>query len=427
MNKNIKIIRFLVVILIAGLIGYYIGVTKVSFQWENYRPNVTILSKEPPSSAATTLDLSLLWEVLNRLEESYYDKTSLKAQDLVSGAISGMVSGIGDPYTVFLPKKQNTDFKQGLAGQFEGIGAELGMGEDKQIIVVSPLDGSPALKAGIKPGDAIIKVNGESTYGWTLSQAVDKIRGPKATTVTITLVGKNDKKARDINITRDTIKVNSVTSWVKPVKDIEQIQKKSAIISSSLNDSVAYIRLSQFGDSTNTEWLAQVNKLVTAIQNNKNFKGVILDLRNNPGGYLTEAQFISGEFLPEGVVVVSQEDGKGEKVSLRVNRTGLLKNYPVLVLINKGSASASEIVAAALSENGKAKLLGETSFGKGTIQSAEELGDGAGLHITIAKWLTPNDNWVHKKGITPDIVVELNEKEPDRDTQLEKAVEELVK
>lgn len=426
MNNNIKIIRLLLIVLVSGLIGYYIGVTKISLQWNNYKPTVTVIGKEPPSSSDTTLDLTLLWEVLSRLQQSYYDKSALKAQDLVNGAISGMVSGIGDPYTVFLPKKQNTDFKQGLAGQFEGIGAELGMEEDKQIIVVAPLDGSPAQKAGIKPSDAIVKVNDESTYGWTLTQAVEKIRGPKGTPVVLTIVGKNDKKPRDVSIVRDTIKVDSVVSWVKQVKDVENIQKKSDVLSTHANDAIAYIRLSQFGDSTNSEWLTQINKLVTTLQNAKNFKGIILDLRNNPGGYLTEAQFIAGEFLPEQTLVVSQEDGRGEKGSLRVNRTGLLKTQPLIVLINKGSASASEIVAAALSENGRATLVGETSFGKGTIQSAEELGDGAGLHITIAKWLTPHDNWVHKKGITPDIEVALIDDQPDRDTQLEKAIEELV-
>lgn len=424
---NIRIIRFLLVVLVAGLIGYFIGVTKVNLAWQNYRPHLTVVNKEPPSIAQTTLNLSLLWDVLSRLENSYYDKSALNPTDLVNGAISGMVAGIGDPYTVFLPKKQNTDFKQGLAGQFEGIGAELGMDDDKQIIVISPIDGSPAQKAGVRAGDAILKVGDESTYGWTLSQAVEKIRGPKGTEILITLAGKNDKKAKELKIVRDTIKVNSVASWVKPVKDIENISSKSAALAPHGSDQIAYIRLSQFGDSTNNEWLSQINKLSTSLSGKENFKGIIFDLRNNPGGYLTEAQFIAGEFLPEGVVVVSQEDGTGEKVSLRVNRNGLLKTPPVIVLINKGSASASEIVAAALSENNRAKLLGETSFGKGTIQSAEDLGEGAGIHITIAKWLTPRDNWIHKKGLKPDIEVQLSDKEPERDIQLEKAIEELVK
>jgi len=401
-----------------------LGTTKVSFEWKNYKPQVNVLSKEPPTSTAfTNVDFALFWRVWEKLENSYYDKKALNPEKALYGAISGMVESLDDPYTVFLPPTENNDFKQGLAGKFEGIGAELGM-KGKQIIVIAPLDGSPAQKAGIKAQDAILKVNDKTTFGWTLSQAVEKIRGPKGTEVVLTVQHKDAAKSQDIKIIRDTITVKSLTTWIKKVKDIENIKKDA--LKGKENTSVAYIRLSQFGDSTNQEWVSLINKLSIDISNDKSVRGIIFDLRNNPGGYLSDATFISSEFLKDGNVVI-QEKGSGEKVPFAVSRKGLLLNVPLVVLINKGSASASEIVAGALRDHNRAKLIGETSFGKGTIQEADDLGNGAGLHVTIAKWLTPKEEWVNGKGLKPDIEVLLDEKDPDRDTQLEKAILELVK
>jgi carboxyl-terminal processing protease len=188
----------------------------------------------------------------------------------------------------------------------------------------------------------------------------------------------------------------------------------------------AYIRLSQFGDNTNSEWVGLVRGLSDQINKDKNIKGIVFDLRNNPGGYLTDATFITSEFIKKGLVVVSQDSGVNQEKMLAA-RDGLLLNPKLVVLINKGSASASEIVAGALRDHKRATLVGETSFGKGTIQQAEDLGDGAGLHVTIAKWLTPNGIWVNGNGLTPDVSVKLDAKDPSRDTQLEKAVQELLK
>jgi carboxyl-terminal processing protease len=420
---NMRIIRFFLIILSAGLIGYYIGVTKVSYDWSNYRPQISVASKEPPASMQN-LDLKQFWTVLNKLETGYYDPKAIDSQKLLNGAISGMVNSLDDPYTMYLPAQQNQDFKQGLAGKFEGIGAELGM-KGKQIIVVAPLDGSPSQKAGIKAGDAVVKVDDKVTLGWTLNQAVEKIRGPKGTPVTLTVVHKSGDKPVDIKINRDTIQVKTIVSWIKNVKDIEGITQTNAL-KASPTDKVAYVRLSQFGDTANQEWVNFANNLALKMQTDKSIKGVVLDLRNNPGGYLTDAVFISSEFLKNGTVVI-QDDGKGNQVKMDVSRKGLLTDIPVLILINKGSASASEIVSGALRDHKRAQLVGETSFGKGTIQQAEDLGGGAGLHVTVAKWLTPNQTWVHTKGLTPDIPVALDTKDPARDTQLEKAVEVLVK
>lgn len=418
---KVQTLRILLIILIAFFLGYYFGINKVSTDWKNYKPSITVVNKEPPSNLKP-VDFSQFWNVWQKLEASYYDKKAIEPQKLLNGAISGMVSSLDDPYTVYLPPKQNTDFKEGLAGQFQGIGAELGM-KDKQIIVVAPLEGMPAEKAGVKSEDAILKVDDQPTAGWILSKAVEKIRGPKGTKVTITVLHKGQEKPVDIAISRDTITVKSVNGWIKEIKSIKGIK---SITGTTGKEKIAYIRLSQFGDNTNQEWLAVVNKLALDMQKDKSVKGVIFDIRNNPGGYLTDATFIASEFIEKGTVVI-QDRGNGDRNIFSVNRKGLLLKVPVAVLINKGSASASEIVAGALRDHNRAKLIGETSFGKGTIQQAEDLGGGAGLHVTIAKWLTPNETWVHGKGLEPDIKVALDEKDPTRDFQLEKAVEELVK
>ncbi len=426
-NKKVFIkpqnIRVLIAVILSGVIGYYIGVTKIAVDWKNFQPHIQVSSKQPPASVSH-IDFSPMWTVLQRIESQYYDKQALDPQKVLNGAIMGMVESLDDPYTVYLPPAQNDDFKEVMAGKFEGIGAELGMRE-KQIIVVSPIDGSPAKKAGIKGGDAILKVDDQVTYGWTIAQAVDKIRGPKGTNVTLLVLHEGEREAKPVTITRDTITIKSITSWIKPVKDVENI-KETSLLKQQADTKIAYIRLSQFGDSTNNEWIKVTNDVNLTIEKDSSIKGIVLDLRNNPGGYLNDAVFIASEFVKNGTIVM-QEDREGNRLKMDVTRQGLLTDVPVIVLINKGSASASEIVAGALFDHGRAKLVGEQSFGKGTVQAAEELGGGAGLHVTIAKWLTPKGTWVHEKGLTPDFVVELDKKDASHDTQLERAIEELVK
>jgi len=423
--KKLKSLQLILLLIISGLIGYYFGINNVKVSWKNYTPSLTVVNKEAPTSL-TNIDFSNFWTVWQKLETSYYDKIKLDPQKMLNGAIEGMVGSLGDPYTMYLPPVANTSFKDGMAGQFSGIGAELGT-KDKQIIVIAPIAGSPAEKVGIKAGDAILKVNGELITDWTLPATVEKIRGPKGTSVALTILHKDSKSPIDVKIVRDIITVKSVAGWVKDVENIDGIK-----ISKNQKGKVAYIRLSQFGDSTNNDWLAIVNKISLEMQGNKNIKGLILDLRNNPGGYLTDAVFIASDFLKQGTPVVLEEDGQTARITLSVTRRGLMYDVPLKVLINRGSASASEIVSGALRDNkinGKSRaiLIGETSFGKGTIQQADDLGNGAGLHITIAKWLTPDGTWVHGKGLKPDIEVALDAKDPSHDTQLEKAVLELLK
>jgi carboxyl-terminal processing protease len=422
-NMNSSKLRLIVSFLIVGLIGYFIGVSKIAIDWKGYQPHVEISSKEPPPSI-THLDFSMFWTVLNKIENTYYDKKAIDPQKLLNGAISGMVSSLDDPYTVYLPPAQNNDFKQGLAGKFEGIGAELGM-KGKQVIIVAPLDGGPAQKSGIRAGDMIVKVDDQMIAGWNLNQVVSKIRGPKGTDVTIGIVRKEGEQPKDIKIVRDTITVKSLTSWTKAVKDIDEIKQTEAL-KPSAEKKVVYVRLSQFGDSTNDEWQRLAAEIDRKMASDQNIKGIVFDLRNNPGGYLTDAVYIASEFIKEGTAVM-QEDKNQERESYPVSGKGLLTDVPVIVLINKGSASASEIVAGALRDHERAQLVGDTSFGKGTIQQAEDLGGGAGLHVTIAKWLTPDGIWVHTKGLEPDIKVEVDKEDQAHDIQLEKAIEELVK
>lgn len=411
----------ILIALICLLVGYYFGINKVNFDWKSYHPSISVESKEPPTGV-TNVDFTQFWNVWEKLQSDYYDKTKVDPQKMLNGAIEGMVGSLDDPFTLYLPPTQNTDFKQGLAGQFEGIGAELGL-SGKQIIIIAPINGSPAQKAGLRAGDEILAVDGQSTASWSLSQVVDKIRGAKGSDVTLTIMHKGDKTSKDYKITRDVITVKSVTAWVKKVSDIDSISidKKYA------NEKVAYVDLSQFGDNTNSEWLSAINQLNLDINKTGGVKGIVFDLRNNPGGYLTDAVFVASEFLPEGSTVVSEEDKTGSNI-LKANRKGLFTDNgtPIVVLINKGSASASEIVAGALRDNGRAKLVGETSFGKGTVQQAEDLGGGAGLHVTIAKWLTPNGTWVNGKGLTPDVSASLDPAHPEMDNQLGKAVLQLV-
>jgi carboxyl-terminal processing protease len=422
--KN-KTLQMLLVILLTFFVGFLVGTFKVNLDWKNYKPVFNISGKEPPAGVIN-IDFNPFWNVWQSLQANYYDKSKLDQQKMLDGAISGMVAALGDPFTMYLPPVQNSDFKQSLAGQFSGIGAELGT-KGKDIIVIAPLDGSPAEKDGIKAGDIVLKVDGQPVAGVDLAKVVTQIRGAKGTPVTLTVEHTNGKQA-DITIVRDTITVKSVVMNIQSAKcsDSGCTNVSKDACSGNGCTEFAYIRLSQFGDNTNAEWESLVKGIAEKINQDKNIKGVVFDLRNNPGGYLTDAQFIASEFLPMGTEVVSEDNGIAQN-QLNVQRQGLLLTPKIVILINKGSASASEIVSGALRDNKRAILVGETSYGKGTVQEAQDLGDGSGLHVTIAKWLTPNGTWVNGKGLTPDVAVQLDPKNPAEDTQLDKAVYELLK
>jgi carboxyl-terminal processing protease len=417
-TKIRNIILVIGAVVLIGGIGYRLGEKHATTIIEQ---PATVVGIEAPASVR--VDFSLFWDVWQRIHTFYIDRSSIDTQKLVWGAISGMVNALDDPYTVFLPPKENESFKEDIGGSFQGIGAQLGM-KDGKIIIQTPLKGSPAEKMGLKPMDWILKVDTEDTVGWTLTQAVSKIRGTKGTTVTLSVLHEKADKPVDITITRDEIVVPSVDSWIKEPKDITEITGVPGVSRIlGTNKRIAYIYLSRFGDRTNEEWLKAVTTIVEAEASGVN--GLVFDLRNNPGGYLDGAVFITSEFIKSGTVV-TQTNSDGTKETLTVNRKGQLTTIPMVVLINKGSASAAEIVAGALKDYKRATIVGETSFGKGSVQSPQELKGGAGIHITTGKWLLPKGDWINKKGIIPDVEVKLDTYEATQDAQLEKAIELLL-
>ncbi len=399
-NFVIKInLGTLLIVSLVFILGWQLGHRDYQLSWQSNQSNI---------NKNSTVDFKLFWQTWNLLSLKYIDNKSIDPQKLYYGAIAGMVAAIGDPYTVFLPPESQKSTKEQLGGAFEGVGIQLGYNKDKRLVVIAPLKDTPADKAGVKAGDLIIEINSKDTSNLSLPEAVGLIRGKKGTTVKLALYRENENKPRDITLTRDTIVVKTVEYSAKTTKSGKDI---------------AYLRVSGFGEKTKDEWDSAVKDALT-----EDPKGVIVDVRNNPGGFLEVSVYLASEFLSGGKVVL-QEDGQGVKQDLSVMRTGQMLDIPLVVLINKGSASASEILAGAMQDRKRGTLVGEQSFGKGTIQSAEDLPENTGIHITTAKWLTPNGRWIHNIGLTPDIKVEIpadwTNQQPD--PQLEKALEILDK
>ncbi len=390
------------------LIGWQLGGYQVRLKAPNGIPQVNFLNQNTPQDKQN-VDFKLFWDTWDLVSKEYVDKKAIDPQKMFYGAIQGMVSAVGDPYTVFLPPEQQKVTSEELGGSFEGVGMQLGFNKDKRLIVMAPLKDSPAEKAGLLPGDFIVKINDKDSSNFSIQEAVNLIKGPKGTEVNLEIYHEGDDKTKSVKIIRDTIKINSVVYSPKKTPQGKR---------------VAYIQLTRFGERTFDEWSEAVSDaLATAPQ------GVVLDLRNNPGGYLDGAVYIGSEFIESGDIVL-WENSKGERNGLKVNRQGKLLNVPLIVMTNKGSASASEIVAGAVQDLKRGKILGDQSFGKGTIQDTKDLPGGTGIHITTAKWLTPNGRWIHGVGLTPDIkVIPTDEQLKDltKDVQLEAALSELDK
>ena len=361
-------------------------------------PKITVLNSETPEDIQ--VDFAPFWEGWHKVTTEYLERNKIDPQELLYGSIAGMVKAVGDPYTVFLSPDSNSEFQLSLAGKYEGVGIEIAVRDDK-LIVIAPIDGTPADKAGVLAGDFIISIDGEDSIDITVQDAVQKIRGEKGTEVILTLQRGN--KILDVKITRDQIILKSVE-----YKD--------------LGDGIGYLKISRFGGETLNEWNNAVSDLVS-----KGHKKVILDMRNNPGGRLDQAISIAGDFVPKGSVILQEEDASGRKIPFESDVDPRLQNVEVIVLINKGSASASEIVAGTLRDLRGIRLVGETSFGKGTVQRVDDLPDGSGLHLTFAKWLTPKGTWVHDVGLKTDVEVKLTEDDikNDKDPQLDRAKELL--
>jgi len=329
---------------------------------------------------------------------------------MIYGAIKGMVSSLKDPYTVFFNPKEAKTFLEDVNGSFEGVGMEVGI-KERQFQVVSPLEGTPAQKAGLRPGDKIVKVGDTSTDGISVEEAVNLIRGPKGTEVTLTIMRQGWQSTRDFKIKRAVIKVPSLTWKLISSEDGKPNE----------NGDIAYIDLYQFSEKARSDFRETAINIL-----NSPAKKIILDLRGNPGGYLEIAQNIAGWFLKNGQTVVIEDFGKKQDQEIyKAKGNAQFLDYPLVVLINKGSASASEILASALRDNRAIKLIGETSFGKGCVQELTNLKGKSSLKITVANWLTPKGNLIANKGLKPDIEVEMTENDysEGNDPQLGKAIE----
>ena len=399
-----KSILYFLVGLIIFTGGYFLGVKGYKVQVENSK-TVKVVRELPLDKS--NVDFSLFWKVWDTLSTRYFDKSKINQKSMVYGAIAGMVSAVGDPYTVFLPPTDNKVVNEDLSGSFEGIGIEIGF-RGNQLTVVSPLPDSPAQKAGIKAGDFIVGIKDEAkkvdrgTVGISLPDAVKIIRGGAGSKVTLLLT--RDGKDTPILVTVERAKLNI------PSVTLNYVGKN-----------IAHLRIIKFGGTTLSEWDKEVSEIVA----NKNTKGIVLDLRNNPGGYLEASVDIAGEFLKTGSVGVIEEDSNGAKTEFKTQRMGKLTQIPLVVLVNGGSASASEILAGALRDNKRAKVVGEKTFGKGSIQEPLDFSGGSGIHITIARWLTPSGFWVNEKGLIPDTEIKFDENSKT-DNQLEEAIKLII-
>ncbi|EHB54653.1 MULTISPECIES: S41 family peptidase [Paenibacillus] len=320
-----------------------------------------------------------LGTALDLIEDNYYK--DVDRSKLVDGAINGMMEALGDPYSNYMGEESAKQFTESIAGSFSGIGAEVSS-QDGNVVVVSPIKGSPADKAGIRAKDTILSVNGESLQGLDLNAAVAKIRGPKGSKAVLKIKRAGSDEPIELVIVRDDVSLETVTARME-------------------KDGIGIIEITQFSSNTGERFTEELEKL-----EKQGMKGLVIDVRNNPGGVLSEVIGITENFVPKGKLIVQVED-KDKKREKHVSN-GQAKPYPITVLMNKGSASASEILAGALQESAGATLVGEHSFGKGTVQTSfeKQLGDGSLLKVTIAKWLTPNGTWIHEKGIEPDIKVD---------------------
>ena len=386
-------IRTLLVAISAGVIflsGWGIGSGRIVLNRDQ------LLNKSVQENGQDNLDYTSVEQVYDVLRRQYDGE--LDVDELMDGLKAGLAGATGDPYTEYLSQEEAKEFDNQLSGTFTGIGAELGKNASDNIVVISPISGFPAEKAGLKAQDVIVEVDGEDALSWTVSEAVSKIRGEKGTTVKLKVV-RNKSQEVDIEITRDTITLPSVESKV-------------------LDGNVGYIKISRFGEDT-----VQLARKAALDLKTKNVKGIVLDLRNDPGGLLDASVGVSSLWLDPGKTVL--EEKRDDKVikTFRASGTPVLKGVKTIVLINEGSASASEIVAGALKDNGVATLMGVKSYGKGSVQQLERLGDGSMLKVTIARWFTPSGINIDKEGIEPDQKVERTEEDfkNQRDPQLDAA------
>jgi len=395
---------------LAGLlllvVGFGAGVGAMWFAGDGLQRAVsTLISGQPGPAAAASPEesITLLEDIWTILQEEYVDPEQLDNQKLLHGAASGMVQAVGDPHTVFVEPLSASIMDQDMQGSFEGIGASVDMVEGK-IVITRPLADSPALRAGLEAGDIILAVDGQSLEGKSLMEAISMIRGPRGTVVRLLIQRKGVAEPFVVPVTRDTVELLTVDYRM-------------------LEGDIAYVRVTEFNAIARDRLRDALEELLA-----EDPKGLILDLRSNPGGYLDTAVEVAGEFLPKGTLVLTERERDREPKEYRVRKHGLATDLPLVVLVDGGSASASEIVAGAIRDHGRGILIGETTYGKGSVQNPHRLADGSSLRVTVARWYLPNGDHLDGKGIVPDIQVSRTPEQAQAgaDPQLDRAVAYLI-
>jgi carboxyl-terminal processing protease len=403
MEKFLKIKQYPVTVFLIFLFfifGVYIG--------NSNRPAIEkvmgISGKE--TAVATTADFSPFWKVWNSINEKYTNASKVSDQERVYGAIAGLVDSLDDPYSVFYNPEESKSFEEEISGNFTGIGMEIIM-KNKVPTVIAPLKDTPADKADIQPGDKILKINGETTEGLSIEDSIKLIRGEKGTPVTLTILREGLQAPKDIVIIRDTINIPTLDTELRP-------------------DGIFVIRLYSFSANSPKLFRSAIKQFAEAKSNK-----LILELRGNPGGYFSAAVDISSWFLEGGKIIVTEDYGNNQPPEIFRSRgyDVFNDNLKFVILIDEGSASASEILAGAMQDYGKAKLVGSQSFGKGSVQEVVDITSETILKITVAKWLTPNGASISEKGLTPDYLIKMTQKdvESKKDPQMDKAVDVLLK
>ncbi len=407
MKSVFSIIRNLVIAILLIVLGIVIGQrysSSIPLMAPNLEKQDSILQEFTDglrdrsilSEDRTETSFNVFWEVWSILDEHYLEPEKLDDTQMIDGAIQGMVGALDDPYTVYLPPDDHERAGQDLDGAFYGVGIELGY-KDDVLAVVSPLEGTPADQVGLEAGDLILHVYDENkgidedSSQWSLTEAVEKIRGPKGTEITFSIYREGVEEPFDVTMVRGEILVDTV--------DLRIIEDQGS--------QIAHVKVSRFGGRTKQEWDSAVG---TILAHQPAIAGIVLDLRNNPGGYFDGAIDLASDFIEHDVVVTQK--GRFSQQDFYSNGEGRLKHYPLVVLVNKGTASASEILAGALRDDLGVKLVGTQTFGKGTVQDRIELSNQGGVHVTVGRWMLPGGDWIHDEGIPVDVEVEF-----DRDTE----------
>lgn len=398
--KKRKPYGMVLLVLVTFFLGWHFGRARLMNTSASGVTSVEQVGFTPESYSLSAPSFETFWEVWQDIQDEYV-KQPVNESDLYYGAMSGLIRSLDDPYSEFYDPKLASEFNEELAGTFSGIGAEVAL-KNNLLVIVAPLDGSPAQRSGLRPGDIVVAIDGEETFSLSLDQSVSKIRGDEGTQVVLTVV-RGETEPQDITVTRGTIE-NTAIRW------------------ELLDGGIAHLKFTSFDEDAEN----LLNKFIRQEVEKDKVNAVILDMRNNPGGFLDTAIEVASEWVEQGIIL-RERDNLGEERQHHARGRARLSSIPTVVLINEGSASASEIVAGALQDYGIAQLVGQTTFGKGSVQKYQTLEDGSAYRLTVAEWYTPLERAINEVGVSPDIEIELTEDDfnNDRDPQLDRALELL--